>query len=82
MVTFKSAILAASTAPPGSRVRDHIRSLSPGVRTGEITIEQAGQIVLSAEPGTMLIFSQKESLEIAGNEGLEINQPSTMQINK
>jgi predicted aconitase len=81
MVSARSAILSASTAVAGSTALEHVNSLSPGVRTGDITIDQIDEIELIDDSDEMLIFNHDETLEINENETLEMNQGEDIQIN-
>ncbi len=81
MVSARSAILSASTAVAGSTALEHVNSLSPGVRTGDITIDQIDEIELIDDSDEMLIFNHDETLEINENETLEMNQDEDIQLN-
>ncbi len=81
MVSARSAILSASTAVAGSTALEHVNSLSPGVRTGDVTIDQIDEIELIDDSDEMLIFNHDETLEINENETLEMNQDEDIQLN-
>ncbi|NBT33548.1 MAG: hypothetical protein EBT13_17065 [Rhodobacteraceae bacterium] len=81
MVSARSAILSASTAVAGSTALEHVNSLSPGVRTGDVILEQVDELVLIDDPDEMLILSQTETLlEITENETVQMNQADDMQL--
>lgn len=55
MVSARSAILSASTAAPGSTAREHVNSLSPGVRVGELELNQHKTIEINEQKTTLTL---------------------------
>lgn len=81
MVSARSAILSASTAIAGSTALEHVNSLSPGVRTGEITIEDSEELMLLEDPGELIILTENETIKIVENEALIMHEIEEVEIN-